>query len=353
MKKAIKIFFISLLCLMILAGVLVYMTVGDLVSGALSVKKIDDKFYYMEYSGDDGFDEFIETGGAKDAGQLVEKITYFLSKGHYKPNAQPDSMKFGCAAFTVKTNGGEVLMGRNFDYNSSNTIVLHAKPKRGYQYISTFNLEFFGFGDDYMPEDFVSKYRALSVLFVALDGVNEKGFAIADLMAGDDVETHQNTEKPDLTTTAAIAYLLKNAATVNEAIELLNKIDMHSDIGSAHHYAMSDTTGKSVVIEYVDNQMVVTPTPAVTNHYLCEKKRNVGLWETDHRYDNLCNRYESAHGIMDENQLFESIKSVAQEPWGDNRIGGTQYTMVINLSQKSVTYYSQRKFDEGHRFELK
>lgn len=54
MKKAIKIFFISLLCLMILAGVLVYMAFGDLVSGALSVKKIDDKFYYMEYSGDDG-----------------------------------------------------------------------------------------------------------------------------------------------------------------------------------------------------------------------------------------------------------------------------------------------------------
>ena len=39
MKKAIKIFFISLLCLMILAGVLVYMAFGDLVSGALSVKK--------------------------------------------------------------------------------------------------------------------------------------------------------------------------------------------------------------------------------------------------------------------------------------------------------------------------
>ncbi|MCR5454806.1 MAG: linear amide C-N hydrolase [Bacteroidales bacterium] len=346
MKKIIKIIAIGLLCLIFLVGLLAYLTFGDLVSGALSVKKIDDRFYYMEYDGDDGFDEFVATGGAKDANQLVEKITNFLSKGHYKPNAKPDSMKFGCAAFTVTNADGEVLMGRNFDYNSSNTIVLHAKPKRGYEYISTFNLEFFGFGDNYAPEDFGSKYMALSVLFVALDGINEKGFAIADLMAGDDVETHQNTEKPDLTTTAAIAYLLKNAATVNEAIELLNKIDMHSDIGSAHHYAMTDTTGKSVVIEYVDNQMIVTPTPAVTNHYLCEEKHNVGLLETDHRYDNLCDRYESSHGIMDENQLFESIKSVAQYPT-------TQYTMVINLSQKSVTYYSQRKFDEGHKFELK
>lgn len=345
MKKAIKIILISLLSLIILAGLLIYLTFGDLVSGALSVKKIDDRFYYMEFRGDDGFDDFIASGGAKDANQLVEKITNFLSKGNYKPNAQPDPMKFGCAAFTVKNNVGEVLMGRNFDYNSSNTIVLHAVPKRGYEYISTFNLEFFGFGDDYMPEDFASKYKALSVLFVALDGVNEKGFAIADLLAGDGEETHQNTPLPDLTTTAAIAYLLKNAATVNEAINLLHNIDMHSDIGSAHHYAMSDTTGQSVVIEYVDNKMEVTPTPAVTNHYLCPKKLNVGLLETDHRYDQLCDRYETAHGIMDDNQLFESIKSVAQYPT-------TQYTMVINLTKKSVTYYSQRKFDEGHKFEL-
>ena len=107
MKKAIKIILISLLSLIILAGLLVYLTFGDLVRGALSVKKIDDRFYYMEFRGDDGFDDFIASGGAKDANQLVEKITDFLSKGHYKPNAQPDPMKYGCAAFTVKNNVGE------------------------------------------------------------------------------------------------------------------------------------------------------------------------------------------------------------------------------------------------------
>ena len=42
---------------------------------------------------------------------------------------------------------------------------------------------------------------------------------------------------PDLTTTDAIRYMLNNAANVGEALSLLNNIDMHSDIGSAHHYA--------------------------------------------------------------------------------------------------------------------
>ena len=89
----------------------------------------------------------------------------------------------------------------------------------------------------------------LTGLFVALDGINEKGLAIADLMAGDSIETHQRTSKPDLTTTGAICYLLKNAANVSEAIDLLKGIDMHSDIGSAHHYAMADASGRSVVVE--------------------------------------------------------------------------------------------------------
>ena len=97
MKKA-----FTLLGLIILVGFVGYMTFGDLVSGALSVKKLDANFYYMEFSGDDGFDDFLASGGAKDANQLGEKIMYFLSKGHYNPNAKPDTMKFGCSALSVR-----------------------------------------------------------------------------------------------------------------------------------------------------------------------------------------------------------------------------------------------------------
>ena len=40
--------------------------------------------------------------------------------------------------------------------------------------------------------------------------------------------------------------MLKNAATV-----------------AAHHYAISDASGRSVVVEYVDNQMEVVESPAM------------------------------------------------------------------------------------------
>ena len=63
---------------------------------------------------------------------------------------------------------------------------------------------------------------ALTGLFCALDGITEKGLAIADLTAGDSIQTHQSTSKPDLTASAAIRYTLNNAANVDEALKLLN-----------------------------------------------------------------------------------------------------------------------------------
>ncbi|MBQ3691341.1 MAG: linear amide C-N hydrolase [Bacteroidales bacterium] len=348
MKKALKITFFSLLTLIVLVGILVWTAFGEMIKGALSVKKLDDNLYYMEYEGDDGFDEFLSSGGAKDAEDLNKQLSKFLSKGYYTPPSNPDTMKFGCSALSIRTPDNDVIMGRNFDYPSGTAVILHSLPKNGYENISTFDVTLYGFGENFLPEGFKNQYLTLSGLFVALDGINEKGFAIADLMAGDYVETHQNTGKPALTTTAAIAYLLKRAATVDEAINLLSGIDMHSDIGAAHHYAMSDTTGKSVVVEYVNNQMIVTESHVVANHYLCQQKLNAGWVEGDNRYQKLCNFYDNANGVMDSLKLKEAIFSVTQS----SPSYGTQWTMIMNLSKKSVTYYMRRNFDKPFSFEM-
>ena len=351
MKKVLKIALFSVLGLVVVFGVLMWLEVGPLVKGALSAEKMDDGLYYMEYKGDDGFDGLMAQGGFEGADQMVSYIIEFLSKGHYKPEVQTQKTAFGCSTLTVKTPDGGVMMGRNFDFPSAIGVVLHTIPDRGYETITTFNVEFYGFGEDYKPEGFVNQYLALTGLFVALDGINEKGLAIADLMAGDTIVTHQRTSKPDLTTTAAISYLLKNAANVDEALDLLRGIDMHSDIGSAHHYAMADASGKHVVVEYVNNEMVVVESPAVANHYLCDAKLNVGLVEGDDRYARLCERYEQTGGVMNEKQLTETIETVSQPE--KKGFLGTAWTMVMDLKHPSVTYYSRRHFDKPLHFELK
>ena len=351
MKKILKIVLWSLLALTLLFVIGAWAQFGPLVKGAMSVKKLDEGLYYMEYRGDDGFDELIARGGGRNAGELAGYAMFFLSKGHYNPTVTPAPAQYGCSALTTRTPENGVLMGRNFDFSSATGLILHTVPKRGYETITTFNVEFFGFGEDWKPEGFVNQYMALSSLFFALDGINEKGLAVADLMAGDDAVTHQETGKPALTTTSAISYLLKNAATVDEALKLLREINMHSDIGSAHHYAMADASGKSVVVEYVDNEMVVVDSPAVTNHYLCEQKLNVGLNEGDHRYDSLRRQLQEAGDTMDVKQLTTAIASVSQPQAQENWLG-TAWTMVMNLTDRSVTYYSRRHFDKPLHFEL-
>ena len=350
MKKGIKIALLSVLGLVIVAGVFVWMEFGALIKSANSCVKLDDGLYYMEYKGDDGFDGLMAKGGFEKADDMVGYIIEFLSKGHYKPEVETSKESYGCSALTVKTPDGSVMMGRNFDFPSAIGVIMHCIPDKGYETITTFNVEFYQFGEEFKPEGFKNQYMCLAGLFVALDGINEKGLAIADLMAGDSIETHQRTSKPDLTTTAAISYMLKNAANVDEALKLLEGIDMHSDIGTAHHYAMADISGRSVVVEYVDNKMVVTESPAVANHYLCEQKLNVGLTEGDDRYDRLCQRFDQTQGVMSEKQLTDAIATVSQP----QRKGflGTAWTMVMDLSHPSVTYYSLRHFDKPFHFAL-
>ena len=350
MKKTASVILWGSLALVLLFGVGTCAKFGPLAKGAKSVVKLDEGLYFMEYKGDDGFAGLIENGGGRSAAELSGYVMQFLSKGYYRPEAgNPGPSQYGCSALTARTPEGGVLMGRNFDFTSATGVVVHTVPEQGYETYTTFNLDFLGFGKEWLPEGFKNQYMALSALFFALDGINEKGLAVADLMAGDDAQTHQDSGKPALTTTSAICYLLKNAATVDEALDLLRGIDMHSDIGAAHHYAISDASGRSVVVEYVDNQMEVVESPAVTNHYLCESKLNVGLIEGDRRYEFLCRQFDDAGGIMDKRQLTEAIATVSQ-PQREGSFLGTAWTLVMDLTHPAVTYYSRRHFDKPFRF---
>ena len=354
MRKNIKVALCCALGLVVVATIYVWITFGSLIKGAISVEKMDDGLYYMEYKGDDGFDELMARGGCTDIGKVSEYIMAFLSKGFFETSPiDPPLKPVGCSTLTVGTPEGGVIMGRNFDFSYGNGLIVHTIPDEGYETITTFSTDFWGFGEEYKPEGFVNQYMALSGIFMALDGLNEKGLAVAVLSAGDQMVTRQCTDKPDLTTTMATQYLLRKAANVEEALALLNSIDMNSDPGAAYHIAIADAAGKSVVVEYVDNEMVVTETPFVTNHYLCEAKFKPGLQDSDHRHEKLMEQYDQTGGVMNEKQLTEAIQSVTQLPWGkDAIIGGTLWTMVMDLEHPSVTYYSLRHFDKPFHFEL-
>lgn len=313
---------------------------GEKVKAAQSVRKLEDGLYYMEYSGDYGFDAFLSKGGASSEAAMAQYITSFLSGGFMKTGANPVPQDFGCSTLTAGN-----IMGRNFDWEGANgsAIIIHTKPQNGYDSYSTSWFYFLGFGQNWKPEGFANKYMALAAIYVPLDGINEKGLCVADLVNGDNEQTHQKTDKVDLTTSTAIRLLLDHAATVDEAIELLKQYDMNSAIGMSHHVAISDASGRSIVVEYVADEMIVTETPVVTNHYLSAgEKQGVGNEESHARFDKLMELCDAVTGTE---QMRDTMHTVSHS-------GITQWSIVYDLEAKALDFYWQLQFGKPYSFTL-
>ena len=209
---------------------------GTFITAANSIEKLEDGLYSMEYVGDYGFDEFLARGGAASDGAVADYLVSFLSRGFYKIESDVQTGEFGCSTICTQDEHGIVFFGRNYDWEECQTMIVHTKPKEGYESISTCCLDFLGFSGNYAPDgSMMERMQTLAAIYVPLDGMNEKGLVVADLMAGDNEQTHQRTDKPDLTTTTAIRLLLDRAANVDEAIVLLEQYDMNSSVGTAHH----------------------------------------------------------------------------------------------------------------------
>lgn len=331
--------------LLILAVVVVWAMFGTIFKAANSIEKLEDGLYSMEYVGDYGFDEFLAQGGASSDSAVVEYLVTFLSHGVCKMESDAQTGDFGCSTICTTDTHGVVFFGRNYDWAECQTMIVHTKLDDGYESISTCCLDFLGFSEGYSPDaSMMERMQALAAIYVPLDGMNEKGLVVADLMAGDGEETHQNTEKPNLTTTTAIRLLLDRAADVEEAVALLEAYDMNSSIGSAHHLSIADASGKSVVVEYVDGQMLVTETKVVTNHYLSEcVKQGVGSEQSHLRYNTL-----SAHtGPAGEMEVRDLLESVAQKnyPQTAGSYEKTMWSIVYCPEGRCADFYFAENYE--------
>lgn len=342
MKKALKIVSILLLCVLILLFIGVQAMFGGQLEAANSIRKLEEGLYAMEYRGDYGLEDLLASGGAASTNALADYLVDFLSHGMVQQDSSAMAVDYGCSTLRAFSPEGTPLLGRNFDWDPSKVMLVHTVPKIGYESVSTSCLSFLGLGDDWQPDgDMMSRMPALAAVYVTLDGMNEKGLCVADLMAGDDEVTNQDTGRVDLTTTAALRLLLDRAATVDEAIDLLRQYDLHSDIGTAHHFALADATGKAVAVEYIANEMVVTESPVLTNHYLAEAKYGVGSASSHQRFDTLLSA--GSGGIMTAEQLKDTMAAVVED---------TQWTFLFDPSAGTADFYLRENFDRNFKITL-
>ena len=311
------------------------------------IVKLEKGFSVVRYDGDYGFDKFLSAGGASSDGEVID----FLSK-----NLLSDmdlgflGNIFGCSTVAVKDADGNALFGRNFDWEHCDAMVVISHPENGYASISTVNVDFISQGGITGMALKKDEIKTLAALYAPLDGMNEKGLAVSVNMIQDSASIEQNTEKPDITTTTAIRLLLDRAATVDEALELLKGYDMHASMGMMVHFALADTEGKSVAVEYVDNEMVVMETPVLTNFYLAEgEKHGIGTEQSHTRYDMLMERLKQ-NETMDEKDVRDALSSVSKGNFGE--FESTEWSIVFNQTEGKATYYHRENYKDGYAFTI-
>lgn len=354
MKKIKKI--ILIIVLLIFAAILIFLIGAyNMFKGQLAamntIKKLEDRFYYMEYNGDYGFDDYMKRGGGASDEEMAEYISEFLSHGFYKPKMSKGN--FGCSTIAAKLpESGDLIFGRNFDWQDCTAMVVKTVPCDGYSSISTVNLDFLGFGDGFLPESMKNKMMALAAVYVPLDGMNEKGLCVADLVIDDGTQTHQKSEKPDITTTAAIRLILDRCQNVDEAIDMLSHYDMNSSAGMQHHLAISDMSGKSVVVEYIADEMHITDTKVVTNFYLTPGERyGIGSEQSKDRFAKLSQILQNSESLTSED-VKNALEAVSKHNYPDDP-EGTQWSIIFNTNDKTATYYRNEKFDDKYTFSMK
>ncbi|MBE6233189.1 MAG: linear amide C-N hydrolase [Bacteroidales bacterium] len=320
-------------------GVFVYggwQMFGDEIRAIRTLKMVRDRVYTFEYEGDYGFKAFLEQGGAKTDAEMAAYIAGFLSKGYMKTGVQ--TPEAGCS--TIASEG---LFCRNFDWDSrSHYVIVRTRPDDGYESVSTSAFTFLGMGEDWHPIAGMDGMTALASIYIPLDGMNEKGLCVSDLVEIDGSVEVPDTDRPDLTIVAAIRLVLDYAEDTEEALQLLSQYDVFPSVNTAHHLAISDINENNVVVEWRNGEMRVTETDIVTNHCLAEESESQMIGESLRRFADLSENHS------DFTSHEEGLKALMDASYD----GHTLWSVIYDKKNLSSTVYFERKWDAPLSFAI-
>lgn len=353
-KKALIISFSSLFALILIAVGTFYGIFFNEVNAFFSIKQESANIYSMTYKNDYFFDDFLESGATTDA-ELQNFIMKKLLHGLPIDFTLPD---YGCSSFTAITSKGEHTFARNLDIEFAPIMVVKTYPKNGYSSISMVNLSALGFNMTYAPSGFMDKCLLLAAPYIPFDGMNEKGVAICvNMVNGSAIQ--QNTDKIDITTTTLIRLVLDKAKNVDEAIGLIQKYDLHDSTGGPYHFQISDKSGKSVVIEYYENEIQVIESEnnfqIMTNHTLNNLEHEESHFnDTYGRYNTINNTLSQTNGILSVENSINLLQEVKLH-WGGGEFGnegGALYSVVYNLDKLELNFVYKSNMEKVYKFSL-
>ena len=304
-------------------------------------KTPDFPLYSLDYTADYQLEHLLVMGAGTDS-EFAGNVCKILLGG-LPVKIRPEG---ACSTFVAETPESDRLFARNFDYKTGMAMMVKAAPKNGYRSLALSNLGHIGFDKNNVPEkNLINRFRTLASVYSPIDGMNEKGFAVAVNTAVEQI-THQDTGKTKVMTTLAIRMLLDKAADVEEGIRILKNVDMNSSGKIGYHFQMADRKGDSAVIEYIDNKMVVIrkgaedPCFCLTNFTVSTVDKNGTGKE---RYEIIENGLKKYNSVMSEKAAMNLLDKAQMdghryyEPGHMYYDSKTQWSVIYNLSKCTAT----------------
>lgn len=360
MAKTLKTVLLALLALVLLCCIVfccVYWTRFQTMASIEKLTDYDDGFnvYRMNVAYDYDLDAVIAKGITDNQSfidALVEEALPLLPIHMEAPS-------FGCSALTLKAADGQVHMGRNYDFKlNTSAMVVYCTPKNGYKSVALAALDNVSAND--AQAGLKQRMASLTAPFICLDGMNEKGVSIAVLTL-DSEPVHQQTDKPDISTSMAIRLVLDRAATTQEAVDLLAGYDMFAVAGRDYHFYITDASGDGRVVEYdpVDpaRPMVATKTDVITNFFI-QYKDQVLPNQKNGIYGHGRERFDAIEAVLANEAnptaatVWQALQAAAQEPNPEDITSNTQWSLDYNNTALTLDIVLRRHWEDTLHYDL-
>lgn len=378
----------ALLSVILILGVTVYAVWHNEIATIASMKLVrerndshhDGAVYTMNVKGGFYLDKFVEQGGVKSDAELIAFITSNITKGLIPMSIE--SSEIACSSFTAKSEDGDSLFGRNYDFSKTNVCIVRTEGGKGrHATISTADLQFVGMDVDKDVEGLMNKITCLAAAYTPLDGINDAGVSCGIYMTyqgGDKtVATDQNTDKPDFTSTTLLRLILDYADSVEEAVEIASSYDLHDSANTSYHYMVADSSGKSAVLEWVaqkdadDNdgskrelkvtyndedshigEMEGSTDYQVVTNFIIQPGYYDGSASEDKkgydRYERIYEELNKTDGVVkDEWGAMEILRIVGRRSWNnDDSNSCTVHSVVYNLTDKTMMWIPNENYND-------
>ena len=190
----------------------------------------------------------------------------------------------------------------------------------------------------------------LNAPLLPFDGMNEQGLAVG-MAAVPPGQMRPDPGKETIGSLMAIRKMLDQASNVDEAVAILESYNI--DMGGVPrlgrggppvHYLMADPSGRAVLVEFYQGEMVVIPneTPWHQATNFLRASAGESAQGQCRRYDRVSERLTEAEGQIPAQGAMGLLAEVAQ--------GGTQWSVVYGMSHGEVDVVMGRQYHEVHTF---